>query len=187
MPGRYTVRLTAGGVTVQKPIEVKADGAVADLKAQFEYGLKLRDLQSSTNDALRSLDSVRDQINTVSKTVSPEAAKDLINALKERLQQVASIEDKLARPGNIPGYSMGPRLIDRLSQLAGGLENTLNGPTGPQRDHYKELLGEFNREVDRVNKLLNDGVPQMNEMLRKHNAGTISAGKAVAVPLNVEP
>ena len=187
MPGRYTVRLTAGGVTVQKPIEVKADGAVADLKAQFEYGLKLRDLQSSTNDALKSLDSVRDQINTVSRTVSPEAAKDLINALKERLQQVASIEDKLARPANIPGYSMGPRLIDRLSQLAGGLENTLNGPTGPQRDHYKELLGEFNREVDRVNKLLSDGVPQMNEMLRKHNAGTISAGKAVAVPLNVEP
>ena len=187
MPGKYTVRLTAAGTTLTKPVEVKAEAGATDLKQQFELGLKLRDLQSSTNDALKSLDAVRDQINTVSKTVSPEAAKDLLNSLKERLQQIASIEDKLARPGNIPGYSMGPRLIDRLSQLAGGLENTLNGPTGPQREHYKELLGEFNHEVDRVNKLLTDGVPQMNEMLKKQNAGTISAGKPVAVPAGVEP
>ena len=103
--------------------------ALADLKAEFEYGLKLRDLQSSRNDALKSLDNIRDQINTVSKTLR-ESTKDLIIALKERIQQIASIEDKVVRPANIPGYSMGPRLIDRLSQLAGGLENTLTGRRG---------------------------------------------------------
>ena len=187
MPGKYTVRLTAAGVTLTKPVEVKADAGAGDLKPQFEMGLKLRELQSSTNDALRSLDGIREQINTVNKTLSPEAAKDLVNALRERLQQIASIEDKLARPGNIPGYSMGPRLIDRLSQLAGGLENTLSNPTGPQREHYRELLGEFNQEVDRVNRLLSEGVPQMNEMLKRQNAGTIATGKLVAKPAGVEP
>jgi photosystem II stability/assembly factor-like uncharacterized protein len=194
IPGRYTVRLTAGSTTVQKPIEVKADPTwtavtATDLKAEFEYGLKLRDLQSSTNDALKALDNIRDQIDTSTRTVgalSPEATKDLINTLKERLQQIASIEDKLARPGDIPGYSMGPRLIDRLSQLAGGLENTLTGPTEPQRELYKELLGEFNHEIDRVNKLMTDGIPQINEMLRKQNAGAISAGKPIAAPPNAE-
>jgi photosystem II stability/assembly factor-like uncharacterized protein len=186
MPGRYMVRLAVAGTVLTKPIEIQADPSwnvsAADLKAEFEYGLKLRDLQSSTNDALRELDIVRDQINSASK--SQDISKDLINALKERLQQIASIEDKLVRPGNIPGYSMGPRLIDRLQGLAGGLENTLNGPTGPQRELYKELLGEFNHEVDRVNRLLSEGVPQLNEMLRKQNAGAISLGKRVP---NVEP
>lgn len=193
IPGKYTVRLTVGSTVVEEPVEVKADPAStvanADLKAEFEMGLKLRDLQSSTNDALRALDTVRDEINTAVKTVgtlSPQTAKDLLNALKERLQQIASIEDKLARPGNIPGYSMGPRLIDRLSQLAGNLENTLTGPTGPQREHYKELLGEFNREVDRVNKLMTEGVPQINEMLRRQNAGAVMPAKPIAVPPGVE-
>lgn len=189
LPGRYTVRLTAGSTTLQKPIEVKADPSwtvsAADLKAEFDYGIKLRDLESSTNDALRGLDSVRDQINTATRTVtsmSPASAKDLINALKERLQQIASIEDKLARPNDIPGYSMGPRLIDRLSQLANGLESTLTGPTPPQREFYKELVGEFNHEVDRVNRLMTEGVPQINEMLRKQNAGAISAAKPITPP-----
>ncbi|MBV8818215.1 MAG: hypothetical protein JO022_07640, partial [Acidobacteriaceae bacterium] len=174
-------------------LEVRVDPtsntSPAELKAEFDYGLKLRDLQSASNDALRALDGIREQLNTASKTVgtfSPQASKDLLNALKERLQQIASIEDKLVRPGNIPGYSMGPRLVDRLTALASGMENTLTAPTGPQRELYQQLMGEFNHEIDRVNTLLTKGVPEINDLLRKHNAGAIMSAKPIAAPAGVE-
>lgn len=37
---------------------------------------------------------------------------ELSYALTERIQQLHSIELQLARPRNIPDYSMGPRLVD---------------------------------------------------------------------------
>ena len=35
------------------------------------------------------------------------------------------MELKLARPDNIPGYSMAPRLVDRLGQLLNGIDRVL--------------------------------------------------------------
>ncbi|MBV9406991.1 MAG: hypothetical protein JO211_16705, partial [Acidobacteriaceae bacterium] len=52
LPGQYTVRLIAGSTTVEKPLEVTIDPEIhvmpEELRAQFDYDLKLRDLQTAT-------------------------------------------------------------------------------------------------------------------------------------------
>ncbi len=189
LPGEYTVRLTADGTIIEKQVKVYADPTVkvsaADLQANFEYGLKLRDLQTATNQALRAVDSLHDQLQQVQKSMtalSPTASKDLMNSLNERLQQLHSMELQLARPRDIPGYSMGPRLVDRLGALGSSLDHVLAAPTEYQRKYYTELQGEFVSDVGRVNTFLTKGVPEVNESLTKHNGPTLMGGKPVKFP-----
>ncbi len=189
LPGEYTVRLVAGTTTVEKHLKVFADPTVkvsaADLQANFEYGLKLRDLQTATNQALRAVDTLHDQIQEVQKSMAAlgnQSSPDLANALTERLQQLHTIELKLARPRNIPGYSMGPRLVDRLGALGSSLDHILAAPTEYQRTYYDELQGEFVTDVGRVNTFLNKDLTEINQSLTKHNGPTVMGGKPIKFP-----
>ena len=181
LPGNYTVRLVADKTIVEKHLKVYADPTVktspAELQASFDYGLKLRDLQTATNQALRSVDSLRDQLQQVQKSMealsSPPSA-DLMNALSERLE--------LARPRDIPGYSMGPRLIDRLGALGSELDHVLASPTIYQREYYSQLQQEFVTDVGRVNTFITKGVPEVNEGLAKQNGPMLMGGKPVKFP-----
>jgi photosystem II stability/assembly factor-like uncharacterized protein len=189
LPGDYIARLTIGDTTLEKAFKVYADPTVkvsaADLQSSLDYGLKLRDLQSATNHALKAVDSLRDQILQIQKSMvaldtTPPA--DLMNSLSERLQQLHSMELQLARPRDIPGYSMGPRLVDRLGALGSSLDHVLAAPTEYQRDYYKELQQEFVADVGRVNDFLTKGVPEVNQSLSKRDGPSLMPGKPIAFP-----
>ena len=65
-PGRYTVRLTSGGQTITRPLELRADPRVlkdgitqATLDAQLAHNLRVRDLVSDANAAAEELRALR--------------------------------------------------------------------------------------------------------------------------------
>ena len=189
LPGDYVVRLTADGEVLEKPLTIYADPTVkatpAELQTAFDYGIKLRDLQTSTNLALRAVDSLRDQLQQVEKSMTALNSKppaDLMNSLSERLQQLHSMELQLARPRDIPGYSVGPRLIDRLGGLGSELDHVLAAPTQYQREYYNELQQEFISDVGRVNTFISKGVPEVNDALTRQNGPTLMGGKPVKLP-----
>ena len=189
LPGKYMMRLTAGGKTIEKPLEVIYDPSVktnmADLKAQYEAGMKLRDLQSSANTALRGLDALKGQLEQVKETVfslTGAPPKDLANALSEEQQQVNSLTLRLIRPNDIPGYSMGPRLVDRLRALSAGIDRVLAEPTRYQAQLADELRAEFQKELDAYNKLMTQDVPATNTMLKRINGPLLMPAKTVALP-----
>jgi hypothetical protein len=192
LPGKYTVRLTAGGKTLTRELEVKVDPTVPvtsdALRSQLDVNLKLRDMQSSVNDALRGIDSYKSQIQTAETTVralDPQATRVLAALLAERLQQLSSMELKLARPGDIPGYSMAPRLVDRLSALLNAIDRVLDSPTAYQMEHFNELRAEFLADVGDVNKFAEKQIPEINDLLKKNNAGALMAGKPVEIPASI--
>ncbi len=193
LPGKYTVRLTAGGQTLTRELEVRLDpsipAAVGELRTQLDINLKLRDMQSSVNDALRSIDTFKSELDTSEKTVrtlDPQAARILTALLTERLQQLSTMELKLARPDAIPGYSMGPRLVDRLAQLLGSIDRVLAAPTPYQVEHFNELKAEFLKDMGDVNGFIERQIPEINDLLKKNNAGAVMSGKAIEIPLSVK-
>ncbi len=190
LPGKYTVRLTAGGQTLTRELEVRLDPTIEvrepDLRTQLDLNLKLRDMESSVNDALRSLDTFKaelEQAEASIKSLDPQAPKVLTGLISERKQQVSSMELKLARPNDIPGYSMAPRLVDRLGQLLGSIDRVLAAPTPYQVEHYGELKSEFQKDMADVNGFIERQVPEINDMLKKSNAGAMMSGKPIALPL----
>jgi len=192
LPGKYTVRLTAGGQALTRELEVRLDptipAAEQELRTQLEINLKLRDMQSSVNDALRSIDTFKAELDTSEKTVrtlDPQAARVLVALIGERTQQLTTMELKLARPDNIPGYSMGPRLVDRLGQLLGSIDRVLAAPTPYQVEHFNELKTEFLKDVGEVNGFIERQIPEINDLLKKNNAGAVMSGKAIEIPASV--
>lgn len=192
LPGKYTVRLTAGGQTLTRELEVRLDPTMgvkeADLRAQLDVTTKLRDMTSSVNDALRSIDVWKAEIDQAEKSVralDPQAPKVLMGLLDERKQQVGSMELKLARPSDIPGYSMAPRLVDRLGQLLNGIDHVQQAPTQYQLEYYNELKAEFLKDMTDVNAFAEKQIPEINDLLKKSNAGSLMSGKPVDIPSSI--
>src|SRR5205085_2768007 len=76
LPGAYTVKLIIGDKTQEKKVEVKVDPTVkvtpADLQLQFDLAMKLRDMQSAVNDGLKTLDSIKSQLEQIEKVVKEQ-------------------------------------------------------------------------------------------------------------------
>ena len=190
LPGKYTVRLTAGGKTLTQELEVRADPTVhsneSELRTQLEYNLKLRDMQSSVNDALRSHRHVEEpNSNTAETTVhalDPQAAK-VLAGLARRAQAAGFLDGAEAgAPADIPGYSMAPRLVDRLGQLLNGIDRVLAAPTPYQMEYFNELKAEFMKDMGEVNGFVEKQIPEINDLLKKNNAGAVMAGKTIEIP-----
>ena len=189
LPGKYTIRLTAGGKTLTRELEVKLDPTIPTapevLRSQLDIDLKLRDMQSSVNDALRGVDSYKSQLTTAQgavRSLDPQTTRTLAALLAERLQQLSSMEGKLSRPSDIPGYSMAPRLVDRLNMLLSSIERVLATPTQYQVEEFNRLRSEFVADMGEVNNFVEKQIPEINDLLKKNNAGTIMAGKPVEIP-----
>lgn len=192
LPGKYTVRLTAGGQTLTRELEVRLDPTLgvkeSDLRTQLDVTTRLRDMTSSVNDALRSIDVWKAELDQAEKSVralDPQAPKVLIGLLDERKQQVSSMELRLARPSDIPGYSMAPRLVDRLGQLLNGISQVLQAPTQYQVEYYNELKSEFLKDMTDVNSFAEKQIPEINDLLKKSNAGSLMSGKPIEIPSSV--
>jgi hypothetical protein len=146
-------------------------------------------MQSSVNDALRSIDTFKaelDQADANIKSLDPQAPKVLTGLISERKQQLSSMELRLARPNDIPGYSMAPRLVDRLGQLLGAIDRVLAAPTSYQVEHYGELKAEFFKDMGDVNSFIDKQVPEINDMLKKSNAGAMMSGKSITLPVGLQ-
>jgi photosystem II stability/assembly factor-like uncharacterized protein len=185
VPGTYTVKLTVGDKTVEKPVEVRLDPSVnvaaGDLQKLQDISLSLRDMQSATNNALRALDSIKSQLEFIERTEkdrAPDLPKDFTEKMTAYKKQVDDLSGKLARPEGGFGFSGRTQLIDRL----GGLFFTIDGnaaPTPSQMIYYGELQTEFKQKLDEVNRFITQTVPQMNDTLKKYNAPLLVPGKPI--------
>jgi hypothetical protein len=92
------------------------------------------------------------------------------------------MELRLARPGDIPGYSMAPRLVDRLGQLLSAIDRVLAAPTSSQIEYFNELRAQFIKEMGEVNAFVEKQIPEINDLLKKYNAGSLMAGKPIEIP-----
>jgi photosystem II stability/assembly factor-like uncharacterized protein len=187
VPGTYTVKLTVGDKTVQKTVEVRLDPTVnaplADLQKLQEMSLKLRDMQSATNTALRTLDSLKTQLEFIERTEKDRTGdlpKEFADKLTAYKKQVDDLSGKLARPedrfGGVPSHA---QLIDRLGGLFFTIDAANAAPTQAQQTYYGELQSEFRQKLEEVNRFITQTVPQMNETLRHFNAPQLVPGKPV--------
>ncbi|MDQ3907121.1 MAG: glycosyl hydrolase [Acidobacteriota bacterium] len=187
VPGTYTLKLTVGDKVVQKPIEVRLDPNVsvpaADLQKLQDMSLKLRDMQSATNTALRALDSLKSQLEFIERTQKDRTGdlpKDFADKLTAYKKQVDDMSGKLARPedkfGGVPSR---PQLIDRLGGLFFTIDGVNAAPTPAQQTFFTELQTEFHQKLEEVNRFITQTVPQMNDTLRHYNAPQLIPGKPI--------
>jgi hypothetical protein len=192
LPGVYMVKLFVGDKTVERRVEVRLDPTVqvpaSDLQMTHDMSLKLRDMQSTTNTMLRSLDSIKGQLQFIEKTVKErltDPPKELTEAITENLKQVDKVLGTLSRTQEEGGLGINPgraQLIDEIGGLFFTIDATNAAPTPAQREYYNTLQTRFRTTLAEANKFFNASVPKLNETLRRHDAPTVLVGKPIEIP-----
>ena len=184
LPGNYLVRLTLGNKKFEEQVEVKLDPTVntplADLQSQQELSLKLRDMQSAINTALRFLDSIKDQLKhtqTTMATLNKEPDKEMTKSLEDYIKTIDQLQDRLARRSEGLGMPGKAGVADRIGDIFFSLEATNAAPTSYQRKYFEEIQPEFRERMAEANKFIVETVPQWNENLRGWNAPTLTTRK----------
>lgn len=186
LPGSYSVKLTIGEKIFVQPVQVRLDPTIvvplADLQAQLELQMKLRDMQSGANSALRFLDSLEVQLKhtqTVAKNLNKEPDKEMMKALEDYIKQIDALEDRLARRSEGLGFPGKAQVVNKIGDLFFGIDATNAAPTSYQRQYFLEIQPEYTERMAEVNRFINNTVPQWNEKLRAWNLPTLTTRKPV--------
>jgi len=189
LPGTYTVKLTVGDKSLEKRVDVRLDPAVevaaADLQMQLDYGLKTRDLQSAATDALRALDSIKEQLQSIQKTVKdrlPDAPKELATSLEDHLKQIDGLLNKLSRQDTGLGVGGKPGIADSIGGFFFSIDRVNAAPTPYQREAFTDLQTKFRERMEEVIRFINESLPKLNDTLRRNNAPVVVVGKPIELP-----
>ena len=186
MPGVYTVKLFVGDkLQQQKTVEVRIDPTVsvtnADLQSQLDLSMRLRDMLSTLNDGLRTLDSAKqqaEQIEKVAKDRLTEVPADLTKALTDYKKRIDTITGDL-----IVGEEDSIRASAKLTDQIGGLYSTVSGgnfaPTPAMREQFALLQTQLPPKIADINRFISDDTTKINAVLQKAGLPVIVVGKAI--------
>ena len=191
-PGRYTVRLTAGGHSATQPLTLKMDPRVAtpasDLLKQFTMDQQITAQQAIIQQVAREGNFLREQLQSLRAKIGSQKPSGGQETLKS---QVESFDVKLtatmgAAPASNPDASGVPEpeagetnlrtLAAAWSELGRAVESADAAPTADAVSafaHDQQLTRKIMGEWEEVKS---KDVPKLNESLRMANFAPLSLG-----------
>jgi hypothetical protein len=177
LPGRYTARLTlktgSGSPTVREtPIEVRSDPLVpmseADYRALYAMRVSTGRLQATVQAAVRTAEQLKDQITDVKTALKTNTAPDTVSKQSDAIdKELADILKKLRGDPESEGASDDkkteePSIQERVNDVAEQIGNVTSQPTELQRSTLALATSDLQREVGRINALMQRQIPALN-------------------------
>jgi hypothetical protein len=184
LPGMYTVNLRVDGRTYSKSVQVeldpRSDMTQAQLVAQYDAAIKMRDLTASVNrvvanvdELIRQTQSVRDQLRGAQALGGPGARQQgspTAEALAEidvAQRELRHFRDSvLVRPLAGLGYRQYPRLREEVQTVSG----MITGPMFPATDAELSRMGELTTEAAaaqvRLDLIVQTRITKINTLLQ---------------------
>lgn len=169
-PGRYQVRLTAGGQTLTRSFSIRRDSRLtnvtdADLVAQYKLAKEIQDKFNQTNDTVTRVRRIKADIaDRISK-----AHNDGVSSSGHRLSEsLTEIEGRLYQyrnraakdPSNFP-----PQLNNKLGSLLMIVESADTRPTDASYTVFELLTSHLDRELAGLADLLGRDLTRFNAAL----------------------
>ncbi|MGB2715736.1 MAG: hypothetical protein WBC51_16260 [Vicinamibacterales bacterium] len=180
-PGRYTVKLSANGVTKDQQFEIRRNAAVRnvtddDLHEQFVLAKQINDKVSSANEAVLRIRNLKAQITDKAGKTSEGSIKSAAQSLTEKLTAIeGEIYQHRNRSSQDPlNYPI--RLNNKLAALQNIVEGGDNKPTNQAYLVFKELSGRLGKELARIDALVKDDVASFNNLLSKAGIAHVKDG-----------
>jgi photosystem II stability/assembly factor-like uncharacterized protein len=158
VPGRYTVRVTADGVSDEKPFtllvdpRVEADGiTAADLEEQLALNLRIRDVITEARGAVSDIARAKELVGDGSG-LEGEARQRAVNAMNRIMAVEAALVTKSG------GSYQTPMLLAQLNYLYG---MTSRADQRPGRDAYLRLAvleSELERHLAVLRRILGNPI-----------------------------
>jgi photosystem II stability/assembly factor-like uncharacterized protein len=193
VPGDYQVRLTLGDTVKTAPVRVVADprskSSAAELEAQHQFLLEIRDKLTETHDAIRRIREVRAQLTGLRERINDaevdagegaegqeEASRDLLDAAKELDRKMTSVEEALYQTKNKSrqdplNYPI--RLNDKLNAVAASAAAGDYRPTDQQVTVKNRLTAAIDAELARLRDIWSKDLPAFNELARTKGVAAV--------------
>ncbi len=188
LPGTYRARLTLNGESSEVPIEVRVDPTVkvtrAALQAQFQAALRLREMQSALNRGLKGLDQLKAQLEErreTAKSMEIELPEKVEASWKSYDDATEKLITSLSRNQDVPFWSEGPRLSERLGALFGNIDDQFDAPTQAQREYLEELAVELDEALGRINHHFQSETATLNELLEGVGVAPVAVPQSVVL------
>jgi hypothetical protein len=195
VPGEYTITLRVGGKQFTKPVRVELDPRVqiseADLLAQLNAALELRDLSSTLNALVARIDDLNQQLTTLAQTRrrSTQIAASTNGSENERetngaagraargasannieaeingaLDDLKKLRATLVREGPL-NYRYPPKLREEVNSLMNSIVSAIAPPTEPQKLRLREVTEETKKAMADFNAFLTTRIKKVNDGL----------------------
>jgi hypothetical protein len=180
-PGQYTLKLTAGGRTLTRTLNVKIDPRVkaspAALHQQFELSLQAYEGMNKSFDALADVRRLRARIKDARERAGTGAISDALAALDQKLAAIGEGGGGGGRGG--AGAAAGGA---NFAQVNSGLESLLDTlqsadmqPTTQAIAAAAELQRQLADLLSRLGAIKSGDVRALDEQLRRANLPTLSS------------
>ncbi len=172
VPGDYTVKVHAAGRDLTKTVKVSMDPRVpvsaADLQAQLDAALALRDMMSKTTTTIDRANSLIKQLTALSERLKKEPRPgDLARQVTAALDAVTKLrDDELTRPYPSMGYRQYPRIREEIQSLSGSVARAQARPTDPEMGRMKELSAELDKDIAALEQIVGGPISAINESMR---------------------
>jgi photosystem II stability/assembly factor-like uncharacterized protein len=186
LPGTYQVRVTADGQSGTKPFKIALDPRVktpmADLQAEFELALKVRDRVSDADGAVvavrRVREAVDDRIEKARFAERDTARKPLTTALENLRRKLTEVEESVYQVKNRSGQdplNFPIKLNNRISHLSGVIESADARPTDQTYAAFKELSDELQAQLDKLGSATTSDLEAINTQLQRKKIAPLPA------------
>ncbi|MGH7542263.1 MAG: VPS10 domain-containing protein, partial [Gemmatimonadota bacterium] len=177
IPGPYRVRATLGDVTQTRDFEVRIDPriaddvTVADLQAQHDLMVRVRDMLQEAHDAIRDIRDVRTQMTDQAKLAEEGGYGEELSDMAETTgEKLTAVEEELmqtkSRSGQDP-INFPPQLDNQLATLYGYILGTRDEPNEGALVRLQDLRAELDEHLSTVRQILATDVPAFNDKMRE--------------------
>jgi hypothetical protein len=180
-PGRYQVRLGAGGQTFTQPLEVRKDPRLsttdADFIKQYDLRRKIRDKLTEAHDAIVRLRDVREQVRAVAeRTKAAGGAAAIAQAAEALDQKLTAVEEALYQTKN--QSSQDPlnfpiRLNNKLAALARVVDSADAAPTEQSYAVYDDLAAKVDAQLAALAEVLSRDLADFNRVVREQDVPAV--------------
>jgi hypothetical protein len=186
-PGTYQVRLTTGEWNQTASFRVLKDPRLddvtqEDLDKNFELVTQIRDRISEIHDGIRTIRSVRKQLEEAAKRAEEAGYEGDFSATSKSIgKRLTAIEDELIQtkseasqdPLNFP-----PKIDNQFVYVYGHVNSAYGRPTQGSYQRFEDLNAELAPHMEELRRLLDTEVNQFNDSMRDKGVPGVIAPKA---------
>lgn len=183
-PGDYQVRLTVDGVTQTRPFRIEREPRLlkdvtdADLQAQFDLAMQVRNKASQANDAILLIRGIKGQVDERIKKLDTgkkpsqtllfaRSFNDKLSAVEGEIYQVKNQSSQ--DPLNFP-----IKLNNKIAALQGVIESADAKPTDQSREVFKMLSDKLDVQIGKMDAVIKTDLPKLVAMLQKQKLDAVT-------------
>lgn len=170
LPGGYQVRLEAGGQVLTESFEVLADpripATLADLQAQFDLKVQIRDTISSINIMLNQVEDLKGQVKSwVDRANTGGENRAVTDAALVVTTKLDAVAGELVHPQADSPLQFPSRLKEKLISLSEMIDEADGPPTFGSYEVFEEHATRVRVQQDLLKRVVEEDLPAFNRKL----------------------